>query len=95
MYFLNFGMLSDLRLNLDISVSHSIIVFPFIFSCFNSSCIFENFFFFVFFLRWSCEYLNALFELFTYLKVDLKQHSVRFNYQGFTEHKSYRIGDGK
>ena len=41
------------------------------------------------------EILNALFELFTYLKVDLKQHSVRFNYQGFTEHKSYRIGDGK
>lgn len=40
------------------------------------------------------EILNALFELFTYLKVDLKQHSVRFNYQGFTEHKSYRIGDG-
>jgi len=29
------------------------------------------------------------------VKVDLKQHSVRFNYQGFTEHKSYRIGDGK
>jgi hypothetical protein len=41
------------------------------------------------------EILNALFELFTYLKVDLKQHSVRFNYQGFTEHKSYRIGNGK
>ena len=41
------------------------------------------------------EILNALFELFTYLKVELKQHSVRFNYQGFTEHKSYRIGDGK
>ena len=41
------------------------------------------------------EILNALFELFTYLKVDLKQHSVRFNYQGFTEHKSYRIGDCK
>lgn len=35
--------------------------------------------------------LNTLFELFTYLKVDLKQHSVRFNYQGFTEHKTYRI----
>ena len=41
------------------------------------------------------EILNALFELFTYLKVELKQHSVRFNYQGFTEHKSYRIGNGK
>lgn len=41
------------------------------------------------------EILNALFELFTYLKVDLKQHSVRFNYQGFMEHKSYRIGNGK
>ena len=33
----------------------TILVFPFIFSCFNSSCIFENFFFFVSFLRWSCE----------------------------------------
>lgn len=41
------------------------------------------------------EILNALFELFTYLKVDLKQHSVRFNYQGFIEHKSYHIGDSK
>jgi hypothetical protein len=37
------------------------------------------------------EILNALFEFFTYLKVNLKQHNVRFNYQGFTEHKTYHI----
>ena len=37
------------------------------------------------------EILNTLFELFTYLKVSLNQHSVRFNYQGFKEHNSHRI----
>jgi hypothetical protein len=39
------------------------------------------------------EILNALFELFIFLKNELKQHSVRFNYQGLTEHKSYRISN--
>jgi hypothetical protein len=36
--------------------------------------------------------LVALFELFTFLKKNLQQDSVRFNYQGFHEHISYRIG---
>jgi hypothetical protein len=37
------------------------------------------------------EILNILFDLFTYLKIHLKQNSVRFNYQGFKDHRSYRI----
>jgi hypothetical protein len=38
------------------------------------------------------EILNELMELFSYLKKNMKQQSVRFNYQGYTEHLSYRIG---
>lgn len=37
------------------------------------------------------EILNILVELFTYLKVELRQNSVKLNYQGFREHKSYLI----
>lgn len=38
------------------------------------------------------EILNELMDLFSYLKKNMKQQSVRFNYQGYTEHLSYRIG---
>ena len=37
------------------------------------------------------EILHILFELFTYLKVELRQNIVKFNYQGYREHKSYSI----
>lgn len=34
---------------------------------------------------------KTLLELFTYLKEELKQYSVRFNFQGYNENVSIRI----